>query len=354
MKNVSRFFGILAIAAVFVLAFAACGDGDSATSTEYKSVAANGDVYTLVISDAASRAAYNPKKGDRYELTINPGNKKSIGTVVGVDGGFELLPDNADEDDKGNPIRFSVMVDGGQMIAIGGKITLINDDILEAFVAFVVSSGTPISGSTIANGETVLYHPSISNLAAAKAVREFPYKAEMRYDPPKGELIAPYLEDTPTLTIEVSAAGKATIILPDPKSEKLHPLIESGPFANLLISDPKAMYFGTEGDPIVFIDKVDEYDRADDNTYGLVCARDNAHLVGLAWVDRPTVMKGALIDTHPDAPYYLQVFDCLLEAGWNFVLFTFTGAEYSNVLFTTSKELPLNYRWTVADHNYFD
>ena len=267
------------------------------------------------------------------------------------------MPDNADDEDDG----FSVMVDGGTMIAIGGTITLINDNTLEAFVAFIVNSGTPITDNTIADGETVLYHPSISNLTAAKAVREFPYKAEMRYDPPRGELIAPYLENTPTLTIEVSEDGKATIILPDPLGKNLQKLVDSGPFEGLVISHPEAMYFGTEADPIVFIDKVGEEGQADDNTYGLVCARDNAHLVGLAWVDRPTVMKGGVIDTHPDAPYYLMVFDCPLEEGWNFVLFTFTGtsvagvgSDFRNVLFTSSKSLPPNYRWTVADHNYFN
>ena len=96
MKSMFKLFGIIALAAVIGFT-AACSNGGGGggpgsqttsgpTSATYVSYDADGNKYELVITNSATgRAAYNPKNGDRYTLTItlvNGTKQTSTGTVT--------------------------------------------------------------------------------------------------------------------------------------------------------------------------------------------------------------------------------------------------------------------------------
>jgi hypothetical protein len=91
MKKTLKFIGITALAAVIGFMAASCdngtGGGSSPTSATYTSYDGDRTEYKLVITKAAGRAAYNPKSGDSYKLTItfiNGDIKISTGTVESV------------------------------------------------------------------------------------------------------------------------------------------------------------------------------------------------------------------------------------------------------------------------------
>jgi hypothetical protein len=110
MKNVIKVLGIIALAAVIGLSFAGCDTGEGGDPPEpagpsgpqkmvytWKSGVNN---YRLEITEASEgRAVYKPKTNDTYVLTINPGNKKSSGTVTvsssGKESTFTLKPANS-------------------------------------------------------------------------------------------------------------------------------------------------------------------------------------------------------------------------------------------------------------------
>jgi hypothetical protein len=119
MRNFVKLLGITALAAVIGFSFAACDNGGGGgggrgpgtpsgpvtpsvpLSAEYVSYDADGTEYKLVITEAVTgRAAYNPKKDDKYTLTITfndeNGNKTvkiSTGTVASVTSAtIELKP----------------------------------------------------------------------------------------------------------------------------------------------------------------------------------------------------------------------------------------------------------------------
>ena len=340
MKNFSvKLFGVIALIMVIGFSMAACED---ATFIQYKGVDANGNIYTLIISAPGSRAAYSPRVDDDYELTIIPGNKKSVGTVESIDGGYELKPADAVE-------KFYAIIDSGVMIAIAGKIRFTDGTSSDEAVSFDTGGGTPILGSTIAKNVPVVYDPSITNKTAAKAVKNFLNKAEMGYDPPIGVKIQDFLVSAPTVEV---VKEKVTIIIPKPSM--LYDF--SDVFPPDMLDPPDAKYFGTEATPMVFVNKEGPLDGAD--VYGLVCSQDNTHIAGLTYVDKDLTMRGTHVDTHPDAPAYFQIFNCELKEGWNYVFFTFTGPDkvgtnFRNLVFTSSTSLPSSYKWTVVDQNYF-
>jgi len=386
MKNTIKLIGFLSLAAVLILSFVSCdssgggsGDGSTSLSSTYTG-SLDGTTYKLVVTAApssgiavynpktgsSSKAApisyvsYSPKTGDSYELTITPGDLKSAGTVVSADGGFELKPTGAGADET-----FSVIVEGGVMIAIGGEIKLVDGDFEEVFVSFITHTGTAImgndtSGWMIGNSVDVVYAPSLdaANLAVAKAGLTFEYVLSLSEEgPPTGDLMADAIDGD--VSIVLSSSGKATLRCGTPKSDAMESL--KSIFGDILYipkENNDVKYFGTRDQPVIFATEMDgpyydngrKYYEANDNTIGLACARDNAHLAGMVYVDKEVIMKGAKIEDHGG----LSIFDADLKQGWNFVFFTFTGANKQNILFTASTSLPSNYKWTVADHNYFE
>jgi hypothetical protein len=131
MKNNKILLAMLAIALVFV----GCGDSgagdDGQTSRAFSGKDRNGSNYILSITKAAGRAAYTPKAGDTYVLTIidDEGDvKTSSGTVIGLSGGEWILEPAA----EGSKITFTIKTtEGGIIKSIKGKITMENGDTID-------------------------------------------------------------------------------------------------------------------------------------------------------------------------------------------------------------------------------
>jgi len=117
-KTIFRIVGIIAIIAIIGFTMTACPpDGLPEPETvEYKGTA-NGKTYTLKIIENTGRAAYTPKAGDSYELTID--NKKSTGKVESYSNSstFTLKPSNAGAE------TFNVTVSPSGITSISGTIT---------------------------------------------------------------------------------------------------------------------------------------------------------------------------------------------------------------------------------------
>jgi hypothetical protein len=133
MKNLAKWFGIIAVVAVIGFSFASCGDdgggggGTEPTSTVYESTDGEND-YKLEIKKAGDKAAYAPQPGDSYILTITNITYKttqtSEGKVTGVSGGFTLKPANSE-------ITFAIKIEGDLMNGITGTITLTSGETKE-------------------------------------------------------------------------------------------------------------------------------------------------------------------------------------------------------------------------------
>jgi hypothetical protein len=127
MRNFLKLAGVIALAAAITFSAAllvtACDDGSTEAPRTVKYVSnANGNTYTLTITEKTSRAAYTAQKGDRYVLKIEYANgttKTSKGTVSAVeaDGSLKLLP-------SGASAPFTVtMNSSGEIASITGTIT---------------------------------------------------------------------------------------------------------------------------------------------------------------------------------------------------------------------------------------
>jgi len=158
MKSTIKLLGIIAIIALIGLSFAGCDTGGGSTPAPAAGTGeppapktvytwdAGEDSYELVVTEASnSRAAYTPKSGDTYVLTITTTNtitfkfeiKKSSGTVTvssssGKESTFELTPTTP----TGAGTTFIVTVEetatNGLITGIVGSITLKDGDTKEA------------------------------------------------------------------------------------------------------------------------------------------------------------------------------------------------------------------------------
>jgi hypothetical protein len=182
MKNVTKLFGIIAVAAVigltFAVALAACGGGAAGgdTSITYPTAYdALGNSYSLTISRAgASRAAlYTPRAGDAFELKIGGFDRvknenveigKSTGAVRSVTGGsgLELAPKTGGS--------FKATISGGEIKNIDDNIPLDDGGEQEAppqdSLETVVAGGAPkltefITLPAIFSSEYKLWNPKI-------------------------------------------------------------------------------------------------------------------------------------------------------------------------------------------------
>jgi hypothetical protein len=125
MKNKIKILGIIALVAIIGFSMAACSNGSTgggggskttaASSITYTGKSADGSSYTLKITENTGRAAYTPKKGDSYELTVS--GKKSTGSVETFSGGaFTLKPSNSDT-------TFKASISGSDLTELSGTIT---------------------------------------------------------------------------------------------------------------------------------------------------------------------------------------------------------------------------------------
>jgi len=133
MKKGNLWLVILAITLVFTMMAVGCDNGGGNTSgngdpqkVEFTGYDADGNMYSLILTEKTSRAAYQPVKGDSYELRITKAgvtDKVSKGTVsdVGTDGTLTLQPA------KANSPSFRVKKNGQNITAIPDPITF--DDV---------------------------------------------------------------------------------------------------------------------------------------------------------------------------------------------------------------------------------
>jgi len=143
MKNVIRVLGIIALVALIGLSFAGCDTGGGASPAPgpagppppQKTVYtwdAGDDSFELVVTEASnSRAAYTPKSGDTYVLTIKPGDRKSSGTVdvtssSGKESTLKLTP--ATPTGAGTPFTVRVVETATNALVtdVKGDITLVD------------------------------------------------------------------------------------------------------------------------------------------------------------------------------------------------------------------------------------
>jgi len=124
MKKTFKLISIIALVAVIGLSMAACGGEDDNNNTTANPTSAvyigetNDAEYKLEIGAAGSRAAFSPKVGDTYTLTVTfaSGNQKtSTGTVTGVNP-LTLQPSNSAE-------PFTVTLENGGIKGMNGTIT---------------------------------------------------------------------------------------------------------------------------------------------------------------------------------------------------------------------------------------
>ncbi len=137
MKNSAKLFGIIALAAVMAFAMTSCNNGTGGgsppsgdpTSVKYLSYDGDGNMYELEIK-AAGKAAYSPKGGDSYTLTITFINGNvviSTGTVKSVNGSSIELQHSG----------------GGDF-----TVTVSSDNGVDTIISFTTNTGIPVDGYT--------------------------------------------------------------------------------------------------------------------------------------------------------------------------------------------------------------
>jgi len=348
MKNTVKIFGIITLITVIGFSMTACVDKEIPpeeimTEAVYKGIDSAANYYELIISKAADRAAYSPVTGDDYIMTVTPPNgsgKTSEGTVdQSVDGGFVLKPNGATK-------VFNVAVDGGNIIAIAGEIKYTSGSLEEKTVVMNPSAvgGTTISSGTIVSGANVAYDPDLANLAAAKAVTDFPYALDFGGDGgPSGVNMSTVLDGTTAITVN---NGKVFITVGTPKPEVLQGFEEFAA-AGMEVTPSTAKYFGSEGSPVIFTN-IEGTPENYNTMYGLICVKGTDNYAGLTYLSEETTIKGSMIN--PDGPNGIKVdiFDMTAKQGWNYV-FTSTYGIYT--IYSASKTLPAGYKWTVIDQN---
>jgi hypothetical protein len=148
MKNANKLAGIAVLALAAVFSFAACNTGTSSgdpTSASYSGYDPVGNRYALTIRDSG-RAAYSPKDGDKYTLTISVsgGNKTrtGTGTVKIIPGGFTLTGSKAG--------TLNITVSGSGITEItDGEITFDDDEIIRIKSPIPLSRTAPPSSTDI-------------------------------------------------------------------------------------------------------------------------------------------------------------------------------------------------------------
>jgi len=158
MKKLLKNLGTIILVLTVGFAITACDDDDENVVIQSQSVSytgtANGETYTLKITENANRAAYTPVQGDSYVLTFT--SKTSTGTVSSVTAGtFTLKPQNSET-------TFTATVSGTGLTNLSGTITLNDNETVEAPGKLIGVNGnlTEIEGGTIITGYWYLSPPT--------------------------------------------------------------------------------------------------------------------------------------------------------------------------------------------------
>jgi len=347
------FLAMSALALVLGMALAGCdnvttggagggGETPAISSSVYESTDGSYD-YKLEITASAGRAAYTPKTGDTYVLTITAfgtnDSTTSKGTVtVKSEGSFELKPSNAPA------TTFTVIVNvtnsGAEITAITGTITLTDNSTKPAPERLSrYSDGGPISGSNIATGATVMYPkwPWLTDYDAddAKSRTNFGYAWF------SGDAAPVLLSERINAPASVEIAdGKVTIKLGEPKHLETFTDLYRNEWEEF--ASPK----GVKGFCFqIFV--------TSDEKYCLWPADDASVFCELVYVEKDVTIKGTWESffAHEDGtstPHEV-VCDMSLTKGWNYVKETHNPDPWSTEpqTMTSSKSLPRGYRWSV-------
>jgi hypothetical protein len=135
MKNILKIVGIIALVAVIGFTMFACGSPSGGggkkpdpvvPKTRTYTGTADGTTYSLKITEKLTKAAYDPKGGDSYELTVSGEASKSTGTVESkTSDTLTLKPSKSGE-------TFTASVSGDSLTSLEGEITLDNNTKIEA------------------------------------------------------------------------------------------------------------------------------------------------------------------------------------------------------------------------------
>jgi len=141
MKNLIKLFGLIALAALIGFSMTACSSdaGGSGGETTYTYSDAEGNAYKMLIT-SEGRAAYKPRKGDTYVLSITFKN----GTVETSTGTVEDFKDNQFKLKSSDNKRFEVIVKGDNIAQIDGEVP----------VTLPVAKCVTITGFTTWQGKT--------------------------------------------------------------------------------------------------------------------------------------------------------------------------------------------------------
>jgi len=135
MKNMIKFFGVIALVAVIGFSMAGCKDDPTPQTITYEGIAA-GVRYTLIITENIAR--YTAQKDDSYELTV--GAKKSTGTVQSVEGEkLTLKPSNGE--------AFTATVSSSDITAMTGTITFTDGSSQPAPTSITPTGNDPFAGT---------------------------------------------------------------------------------------------------------------------------------------------------------------------------------------------------------------
>jgi len=217
--------------------------------------------------------------------------------------------------------------------------------------------GTPIAKEganwVLAKNADVTYDRRIEGLNAAKAVTNF--TNVFNFNNNSAEAIGSLFDSTITVSV---TSGKLNLTVPAPKEANLQPLVVAGTpiFGNKAIVTPvTAKYFGSENTPAVLTNISGIPNATVGNSqymYGLVCGRDDTHLVGITYISEAASVKGVELENSDGG---ITIFDITTDAaGWYYIFYTYTGTGFQNMLITASKNLPSNYKWMVVDKHFFD
>jgi len=335
-KCVNRLSLLAALIAVIGFSFASCKP--AADSTEAKYVSTDGtNTYELVIS--APRAAYSPKDGDTYVLTITVTNTgvsvgTSTGTVATVRGNtFTLQPA------RGGAAPFQVTISGGNLTDITESITL-DSGISQPAPGPVTptnsgnnSGGNTSGSSTIVSGATVKYSSDYitnTNMTDAKSRTDFSYIPFFGDWLDQREPLNEVINEPTSVTISDS---KVTIKLGIPKDDFLARFNWWKDWLSdrIIVSDwnARVMY----DDDFVFT--------TSDEKYLLICAKDEKNIAFLCYADRDVTFKGT-------SEYRWKV-DCTFKKGWNYLI----NSEVGNGTTTSSLSQPSGYYWVVDNFSDF-
>jgi len=227
------------------------------------------------------------------------------------------------------------------MVGIGGTQVFLKDGTYEGlFASALVTGGTEIKGNTIVPaGTSVRYHPTL-------AVPNQPQNASFTHvlGQDQGQVKADSMEGMATITLTGGKLSATTIDFSTLDSLEGMEKLESRDGLIVIPSDlsKEVIVFGGGNNGIIFLNG-----ELNDDTIGLICCSDDAHIAGVAWVNQAFVMKG--IEIYGDI---INIFDINVEAGWNYYFFTYTGKGYNTAIITAAKGLPASYKWTIIDKNF--